>query len=110
MDDFLRIAYYAALAAALLKAVRYFTDYQRKAQWFYLVGIPSNLALGIALGLIAISAGEEPLIDGPWMRMAIRLAFMAWALFSLAFELLYAKTFVIVEWGQFWQNIGFPRR
>lgn len=96
MDDFLTIAYFAALVAACLKAVRYYIDYQRREQWFYPVGIPANLSLGIALALIAISTGENPLIEGFWLRVTIRSAFMVWAIASLSFELLYARTYLIV--------------
>lgn len=45
----LSICFFLAFIAAMLKMVRYIADYRRFGKFFYLVGIPANIALATAL-------------------------------------------------------------
>jgi hypothetical protein len=96
MLQVLATAYFMAFIAALLKAARYFMEYRRHRQRFYLVGVPANLALAIALALIVIGAGDDPIWQGVEIVIAIRVSIIAWAVLSLAFEVLYGRTYLIV--------------
>lgn len=92
----LAICYFMAFIAALLKCGRYFMDYKRTGQYFYLVGVPANLFLALALALIVVASGANP----PWpvsvMAVSIRIAIIVWAVLSLLFEVLYGRTYLIV--------------
>jgi hypothetical protein len=96
IHQILAACYFLAFIAALLKAARYFIDYRRQRQWFHLVGIPANLFLALALALITILAGADPMWHNETMRIAIRFSIIAWAVLSLVFEVLYARTYLIV--------------
>ena len=93
----LAICYFMPFVAALLKCGRYFMDYKRTRQGFYLVGVPANLFLALALALIVVASGDNP----PWpvsvMAVSIRMAIIAWAVLSLSFEILYGRTYLIVS-------------
>ena len=92
----LAISYFMAFGAALLKSIRYMMDYKRTGQRFYLVGVPANLFLALALALIVVASGNNP----PWsvdvIAIFIRMAIIAWAVFSLSFDVLYGRTYLIV--------------
>ena len=96
MFQVLAISYFMAFVAALLKAGRYLMDYKRTGQRFYLVGVPANLFLALALALLVVASGDNP----PWpvdvMVVSIRIAIIAWAVMSLLFEVLYGRTYLIV--------------
>lgn len=89
------VCYFLALVAAILKAWRYWLDWRRREQWFYLVGIPANLLLATALVLLIIGSGADPVWIGDGFRITLRLSIMLWAILSLLFEVLYVRTFVI---------------
>lgn len=93
----LTACYLLGLAAALLKACRYAVDYLRREQWFYLVGVPANLALAAALALLIVSTGADPVIPAPALRILLRVSFMAWAILGLLFEVLYLRSFLRVK-------------
>jgi hypothetical protein len=97
IHQILATCYFMAFIAALLKAARYFIDYRRQGQWFHLVGVPANLFLALALALITILAGADPMWHSEVMRIAIRFSIIAWAILSLSFEVLYARTYLIVK-------------
>jgi hypothetical protein len=90
----LTICYLAGLTAAMLKATRYWLDYQRRGQHFYLVGVPANLALALTLALLVISTGDDPAIPLPTLRTLIRASLMVWAGLGLLFEVLYIASFL----------------
>lgn len=96
MFQVLAISYFMAFVAALLKSGRYLMDYKRTGQRFYLVGVPANLFLALALALIVVASGDNP----PWpvdvMAVSIRIAIIVWAVLSLSFEVLYGRTYLIV--------------
>lgn len=96
MLQVLAISYFMAFVAALLKCGRYWMDYKRTGQRFYLVGIPANLFLALALALIVVASGANP----PWsvdvMAIFIRMAIIFWAVLSLLFEVFYGRTYLIV--------------
>lgn len=96
MLQVLAISYFMAAVAATLKAVRYYADYRRTKQKFYLVGVPANLFLALALAMIVVASGNNP----PWslevMGVIIRMAIIAWAVMSLLFEMLYGRTYLVV--------------
>lgn len=92
----LAICYFMPFVAALLKCGRYFMDYKRTAQNFYLIGVPANLFLALALALIVVANGNDPLWQGSALVISIRLSFIFWALLSLLFEILYGRTYLIV--------------
>ena len=96
MFQVLAISYFMAFVAALLKSGRYLMDYKRTGQRFYLVGVPANLFLALALALIVVASGNNP----PWsvevLAVIIRTAIIAWAVMSLLFEVLYGRTYLVV--------------
>lgn len=96
MLQVLAISYFMAFVAALLKSGRYLMDYKRTGQRFYLVGVPANLFLALALALIVVASGNNP----PWpesvMAVSIRIAIIAWAVLSLLFEMMYGRTYLVV--------------
>lgn len=96
IDEALTICYFLAFGAAVLKAIRYWADFKRTEQRFMLLGFIASVALALALGLIAISAGPNPIWSGFALKIGIRLSIIVYALFSLAFEVIYATTFVSV--------------
>lgn len=96
MIQMLAICYFMAFVAALLKCARYFMDYKRTRQRFYLVGVPANLFLALALALIVIANGNDPLWQGSALVISIRLSFIFLALLSLLFKILYGRTYLIV--------------
>lgn len=96
MIHMLAICYFMAFIAALLKCGRYWMDYKRTGHRFYLVGVPANLCLAVALALIVVASGPDPLWSGPALVVAIRTAIICWELLSFLFEILYARTYLIV--------------
>lgn len=96
MYQLLAFSYFMAFVAAVLKACRYWMDYKRTGHRFYLVGVPANLTLATALALIVVASGPDPLWSGPTMVVAIRTAIVCWSLLSFLFEILYARTYLIV--------------
>lgn len=97
MIQLLAICYFMAFVAALLKSGRYWMDYRRTGQSFYLVGVPANLTLAVALALIVVASGDSPLWSGPALVISIRTAIIGWAILSLLFEILYSRTYLIVQ-------------
>lgn len=91
----LLVCYFLGLVAALLKTVRYALDAKRYQQRFYLIGIPANLAPAAALLVLAASTGNT--FHGDWLRSAIRLSFIVWAVLALLFEAIYLKTILSVR-------------
>ncbi len=96
MIQLLAMSYFMAFVAALLKACRYWMDYKRTGQRFYLVGVPANLFLALALALIVVASGSNPPWPASVMAVSIRIAIIAWAVLSLSFEVLYGRTYLIV--------------
>lgn len=92
----LSICFFLAFIAAVLKTVRYMADYRRFGKLFYLVGIPADGALAVALALIIVGAGPDPLWRNAVTVIAVRLAIATWAVFSLLFEILYSRTYLII--------------
>lgn len=97
MVHMLAVCYFMAFVAALLKAGRHYMDYRRTGQRFYLIGVPTNFSLAIALALIIVASGADPLWRGPVLIIAIRTAIILWAIFSLLFEILYGRTYLVVQ-------------
>lgn len=97
MLQLLAISYFMAFIAALLKCGRYFMDYKRTGQYFYLVGVPANFFLALALALIVVASGANPPWPASVMAVSIRMAIIAWAVLSLSFEILYGRTYLIVS-------------
>ncbi len=93
----LLVCYFLALVASSLKTVRFVLDAKRTGQGFYWIGVPANLALVTITILLSGSAGDNPAFRGDWLRIAIRLAFIAWACLALLLEVLYLRTFVRVK-------------
>ena len=96
MLQVLAICYFMAFVAALLKCGRYFMDYKRTRQSFYLVGVPANLFLALALALIVVASGDNPPWPAAEMAIFIRMSIIVWAVMSLLFEILYGRTYLIV--------------
>lgn len=96
MIQVLAVCYFMAFIAALLKCGRYFMDYKRTRQYFYLVGVPANFFLALALALIVVASGANPPWPASVMAVSIRIAIIAWAMLSLLFEILYGRTYLIV--------------
>lgn len=96
MLQVLAFCYFLAFLAALLKAARYYVDYRRSGRGYYLIGVPANLALALALALIVVANGQSPLWQGEAVIVAIRLSFIAWAVLSMLFEVLYVRTYLVV--------------
>lgn len=96
MWQILAASYFMAFIAALIKTARYFADYRRHRQSFYLVGVPANLALALALALIVIRSGDDPVWRGAASIAAIRGSIVVWAVLSLVFEVLYGRTYLVV--------------
>lgn len=94
IQQILTIGCLAGLTAAMLKALRYWLDYRRRGKWFYLVGVPANLALAFTLALLVISTGDDPAIPLPTLRTMIRASLMTWAGLGLLFEILYIASFM----------------
>lgn len=80
----------------MLKVVRYIADYRRFGKFFYLVGIPANIALAVALALIIVGSGPDPLWRNATTVVLVRLSIALWAVFSLLFEILYSRTYLII--------------
>lgn len=97
MIQILAICYFLAFVAAILKSGRYWMDYKRTGHRFYLVGVPANLVLATALALIVVASGNDPLWSGPALIISIRTAIIVWALLSFLFEILYGRTYLIVQ-------------
>lgn len=97
MYQLLALSYFMAFVAAILKCVRYWMDYKRTGHRFYLVGVPANMCLAIALALIVVASGNDPLWSGPALVIAIRTAIIVWALLSFLFEILYGRTYLVVK-------------
>lgn len=97
MFQMLAICYFMAFVAALLKSGRYWMDYKRTGQSFYLVGVPANLCLAVALALIVVGSGPDPLWQGLALLVMIRTAIILWAILSLLFEILYSRTYLVVK-------------
>lgn len=97
LNQALTACYFLAIIASILKSFRYAADYRRKGEWFYLLGVPANVSLVLALGFILVAAGNDPKISGEWIKLGIRLSFMSWAIFGLLFEALYMATFVVID-------------
>lgn len=91
----LLVCYFLGIVAAILKTARYALDAKRTRQRFYLIGVPANLALASALAVLAASAGDT--LNGEWLRMAIRLSFIMWAVLVLLFEAIYLRTILTVR-------------
>jgi len=89
--------YFLAFIAAMLKVIRYLFDYRRFGSTFYLVGIPANVALAVALALLIVGSGPDPLWRTATTVVLVRLAIALWAVFSLLFELLYGRTYLVIE-------------
>lgn len=89
--------YFLAFVAAMLKVLRYIADYRRFGASFYLVGIPANVALAVALALLIVGSGPDPLWRTATTVILVRLAIALWAVFSLLFELLYGRTYLVIE-------------
>lgn len=96
MIQMLAICYFMAFVAALLKSGRYWMDYKRTGQSFYLVGVPANLCLAVALALIVVAGGDDPLWSGPMLVVSIRISIALWAVLSLLFDIMYGRTYLIV--------------
>lgn len=96
LNQILTACYFMAMATAFWKSIRYFVDYYRSGQWFYLLGVPANIALLAALALILVNSGENPKISEEVIRIWTRAMFMLWAIFGILFELLNMKTFVVI--------------
>ena len=90
----LSTCFFLGFIAAVLKTIRYMADYRRFGKFFYLVGIPANIAL--ALGLLIVGSGPAPLWRNAVTIIAVRLAIATWAVFSLLFEILYSRTYLII--------------
>jgi len=100
LSHVLTACYFFAMVTTLLKAARYYVDYRRKRQWFYFLGVPGNIAFFIALTLILVNSGENPLLSGDWIITGIRGSYMGWAIFGILFEILYIATFVVINKGK----------
>lgn len=92
----LSICFFLAFIAAALKILRYMADYRRFRKFFYLVGIPANVALATALGLIIVGSGPDPIWRNATTVVLVRLSIALWAVFSLLFEILYSRTYLII--------------
>lgn len=93
----LTACYLLGFAAASFKAARYMVDYWRREQWFYLVGIPANVSLAIALASLIVLSGQDPILPRYILSIVLRGAFMAWAILALAFEVFYLRSFLRVK-------------
>ncbi len=96
MYQLLAMSYFMAFVAATLKCIRYWMDYKRTGHRFYLVGVPATLCLAIALALIVVASGPDPLWSGPALVIAIRTSIVFWALLSFLLEILYGRTYLVV--------------
>lgn len=97
IDYILAVCYFLGIVTAIFKAVRYTVDWKRRDQWFYLIGLPANIALAIAMAILVITAGPDPIFRGPSMVIALRTAIMTWAIWSVIFEILYARKWLILR-------------
>jgi len=89
--------YFLAFVAAALKTVRYLADYRRFGNIFYLVGIPANVALAVALALLIVGSGPDPIWRTATTAFVVRLSIALWAVFSLLFEILYSRTYLVIR-------------
>lgn len=95
LEKALLTSYLLGILVALMKSVRYWMEYERNKQRFYLIGVPTNLALfAVVLLLAGATWGAW---SGMWMRYLIVFTLLTWAILALIFEILYVRTFVRVS-------------
>lgn len=92
-------SFFLAFVAAVLKTARYVVDYRRLGESFYLMGIPANIALAGALALLIVGSGPDPIWRNATTVVLVRLLIALWAVFSLLFELLYGRTYLVIITG-----------
>lgn len=95
-DGLLRAKYYFAMVALFIYGLRAFVDWHRYQQRFRLLDMVAFGSLVVAVLLIAVSAGQSPRLSGDYVRIAIRLAFMSFALLGTLSGVLYVWTFFVV--------------
>lgn len=96
-DGLLRACYYFAMVALFIYGLRAFVDWHRNHQRFRLIDMVAFGSLVVAVLLIAISAGPNPRLSGDYVRIAIRLSFMTFALLGTLSGVLYVWTIFIVR-------------
>lgn len=96
-DGLLRACYYFAMVALFIYGLRAFVDWHRNQQRFRLLDMVAFGSLVVAVLLIAVSAGQNPRISGDYVRIAIRLAFMTFAILGTLSGVLYVWTFFVVQ-------------
>lgn len=97
LNDILGISFFIAAFAAVLKAIRHVVEYKRHHQRFYLIGVPANLAFAIALALIIVGSGPDPVWRNDVTVTLFRWLIIVWAVLGLLFEFLYSRTYIIVK-------------
>ena len=97
LNDILGISFFLAAMAAVLKAIRHVVEYRRHHMRFYLLGVPANLAFAIALALIIVGSGPDPVWRTTATVMLFRWLIIVWAVLGLLFEFLYSRTYIVVK-------------
>lgn len=96
-DWLLRACYYFAMVALFIYGLRAFVDWHRNHQRFRLIDMVAFGSLVVAVLLIAVSAGQNPRLSGDYVRIAIRLAFMSFAILGTLSGGLYVWTIFVVQ-------------
>jgi len=97
LDDILGISFFLAAVTAVWKAVRYVLDSRRHRKWFYLIGMLANVSFAIALGLIIVGSGPDPVWRNDTTVTLFRLLVFAWAVLGILFEFMYGRTYIVVR-------------
>lgn len=90
----LAAAYFVAMVTAGAKAARYYAEYKLTQIRIRLLGVAANLVLALAMGLIIVANGSNPIWDPVPLRLTIRFSIITWAILGASFEVLYAPSYV----------------
>lgn len=96
-DWLLRACYFFAMVALFIYGLRAFVDWHRNHQGFRLIDMVAFGSLVVAVLLIAVSAGQNPRLSGDYVRIAIRLAFMSFAILGTLSGALYVWAIFVVQ-------------
>lgn len=93
----LTAAYFMGAFASLFGILRACVDYRRTGQRVRLMGVFTHASIFSVCTLIAASSGSNPVFSPEFTRTGIRVSFMTWAVFEMAFGVLYAWTYLYVH-------------
>lgn len=97
LNDILGISFFLAAVTAMWKAMRYVLDSRRHKQWFYLIGMLGNVSFALALALIIVGSGPDPVWRNETTVILFRLLVFVWAVLGIIFEVMYGRTYIVVR-------------